>query len=327
MKRYASFLVWFVAAALAGCNGSGSSASEEHSNKSEEITWESLATPVTADGHEIAAPLVDFLPDGRMVIAEGDSATEIEIAVEERVGGLSFRYVTSLMPGGTSSYGSFIKAADDSTVIVGASTIIYRVDLDTGASETLTVIDNFDAALEGHELYITRSTYDVDWTANSYVTRIDLDDPDSPVDVVTGIPGASAGICLDGAGNLYTGNGYGNYGVDETGLIKQFSLSASPQDWSSGTSCGDVLSAGTLIWAGDGMLLVGGGDTFGSGDDDYFAALDTATGLPVLKMDPDAGADSNYKLSAGAGRFAASVWDYATSTGTVYIRESYELDL
>lgn len=67
------------------------------------------------------------------------------------------------------------------------------------------------------------------------------------------------------------------------------------------------------------MLLVGGGDTFGSGDDDYFAALDTATGLPVLKMDPDAGADSNYKLSAGAGRFAASVWDYNTSTGSIYL--------
>ena len=56
MKRYAGFLVWMGMAILAGCNGSGSSSSEESSNESEEITWESLATPVTADGHAIAAP-------------------------------------------------------------------------------------------------------------------------------------------------------------------------------------------------------------------------------------------------------------------------------
>jgi len=147
------------------------------------------------------------------------------------------------------------------------------------------------------------------------------------VDVVTNIPGASAGVCLDGAGNLYTGNGYGNSGVDETGLIKRFTLSTLPLAWSAGTSCGDVLSAGTLIWAGNGKILVGGGDTFGSGDDDYFAALDTATGLPVWKIDPDSGANSNYKLSAGAGRFAASIWDYATSTGVIYLTASSDIGL
>jgi len=327
MKRYAGFLAWLAMAVLAGCNGGGSNASEESSNRSEEIAWESLATPVMADGHMIAAPLVDFLPDGRMVIAEGNSSAEIEIAVEKSPGSLTFRYVTSLTPGGTSSFGSFIKVKDADTVLVGASTVIYTVDLQTGACGTLAVIDNFDAALDGNDLYITRSSYNPDWTANSCVTRIDLETPTLPVDVVTGIPGASAGICLDGAGNLYTGNGYGNLGVDETGLIKRFTLSYLPLAWSAGTPCGDVLSAGTLIWAGNGKVLVGGGDTFGSGDDDYFAALDTATGLPVWKMDPDAGADSNYRLSAGAGRFAACVWDYAASTGTIYLTASSGLGL
>jgi hypothetical protein len=79
------------------------------------------------------------------------------------------------------------------------------------------------------------------------------------------------------------------------------------------------LSAGTLIWVGGGMMLVGGGDTFGSGDDDYFALLYTDSAATVLQFDPDAAANSNYKLSAGAGRFAASVWDYATSSGTIYL--------
>ena len=115
--------------------------------------------------------------------------------------------------------------------------------------------------------------------------------------------------------------------MDETGLMKRFTLSMLPLAWSAGTSCGDVLSAGTLIWAGNGKILVGGGDTFGSGDDDYFAALDTATGLVSWKIDPDKGADSNYKLSAGAGRFAASVWDYTSATGTIYLLPYHELGL
>lgn len=321
MKRYAGFWVWLVMAVLAGCNGgsSDSDASNDDSNQGEETAWETLATPVTADGHAIAAPLVDFLPDGRMVIAEGNSASEIEIAVEKSAGSLTFRYVTSLAPQGASSYGSFIKARDNSTAIVGASTIIYTVDLNTGAGETLAEIDNFDAALKGNDLYITRMTVNVDWSYNSSVTRIDLENPDLPVDMITGIPGASAGICLDDDGFLYTGNGYGNAGVDETGLIKRFRLAILPLEWSAGTSCGDVLSAGTLIWAGSGTLLVGGGDTFGSGDDNYFAALDTQSAAVAWKMDPDEGANSNYKLSAGAGRFAASVWDYDTSTGAIHL--------
>ena len=321
MKKFTVLLLVWVLMALAGCYDSSndSDTSENDSSQGAEATWESLATPIVADGHALDAPLVDFLPDGRMVVVEGGSATEIEIAVEEAAGSLSFSYVTSLVPGDEFSYGSFVKALDNATVVVGASTIIYLVDLSAGTSEILTEIDNFDAALNGNDLYVTRMTYNADWSYNGYVTRIDLADPDAPVDVITGIPGASAGVCLDDGGNLYTGNGYSNAGVDETGLIKRFDLSSAPLDWSAGTSCGDILSAGTLIWVGGGMMLVGGGDTFGSGDDDYFALLYTDSAATVLQFDPDAAANSNYKLSAGAGRFAASVWDYATSSGTIYL--------
>lgn len=323
MKRYAVVLmVWLMVAV--GCKG-GSSDSETVTP--EETTWESLATPIVADGHSLAAPLVDFLPDGRMVVADGNSASEIEIAVEKTAGSMTFTYVTSLMPPGSSDFGSFIKAVDDSTIIVGASTRIYTVALSTGACQTLAVIDNFDAALDGNDLYITRSTYNEDWSADGRVTHIDLDDPDTPVDVITGIDGYSAGVCLDDDGNLYTGNGYTNSGLDETGLIKRFALSALPQDWSAGFSVGDALSAGTLIWGGNGMLLVGGGDSFGSGEADYFAAIDTATGAILWIMDPNPAADSYYKLSAGAGRFAASIWNYTTSTGTIYLIASSALGL
>jgi hypothetical protein len=284
------------------------------------ITWDTLVAPIVADGHTIEAPLVDFLPDGRMVIVEGNSATEVEIAVETSAGSKRFAYVTSIYPSFITSFGSFVKAMDGSTIIVGASNEIYIVNLSTHVETLLKEIGNFDATLSGNMLYFTRSIYNPDWSATSFVSRLDLNNPGPITDLVTGIPGASAGVCLDDQGNLYTGNGYTNYGIpDETGLIKRFNTSSLPQAWSAGTSVGDLLSAGTLIWAGNGIILVGGGDAFGSGDANYFAALDTANGNKLWELDPDSSAGSFYKLSAASGRFAASIWNYSTGTGTIYL--------
>ncbi len=290
------------------------------------VTWEALATPITADGHIIEAPLIDFLSDGRMIVAEGISSTEIEIAVETAAGSKEFTYVTSLTTASVpplveyTTYGSFIKAADSDTVFLGASTYIYEVTLSTGNVNLLTMIDNCDAALSGNDLYVTRSEYNPDWSSNSFISLIDLDNPSVHVDLITDIPGSSAGVCLDDEGNIYTGNGYANYGLDETGLIKSFTLADLPLAWSAGTGVGDVLSAGSLIWAGNGVILVGGGDTFGtSGDYNYFAALDTATGAKLWELDPDPASSSYYKLNANAGRFAASIWNYTPHNGTIFL--------
>ncbi len=290
------------------------------------ITWDTLATPITADGHTIEAPLIDFLPDGRMIVAEGKSATEIEVAVETTAGSKEFTYLTSLTTSSVpplveyTTYGSFIKVVDADTVLLGASIYIYEVTLSTGSANLLAEIGNCDAVLSGNELYVTRSEYNPDWSANSYVSLIDLNNPSVSVNLITDIPGSSAGVCLDDDGNIYTGNGYTNYGLDETGLIKRFALAGLPLAWSAGTGAGDVLSAGSLIWAGNGVILIGGGDTFGtSGDYNYFAALDTATGTKLWELDPDPASSSYYKLNANAGRFAASIWNYTPSDGTIFL--------
>lgn len=290
------------------------------------VTWDTLATPLTAGGHTIEAPLIDFLPDGRMIVAEGNSATEIEIAVETTAGSKAFTYLTSLTTASVpplveyTTYGSFIKVVDANTLLVGTSTYIYKLSLSPLSVELLAETGNCDAVVSDNELYFTRSEYNPDWSANSSVSRIDLGDPTAHVDLITAIPGASAGVCLDEDGNIYTGNGYTNYGLDETGVIKRFALADLPLAWSAGTGVGDVLSAGSLIWAGDGIILVGGGDTFGtSGDTNYFAALDTATGAKLWQLDPDPAAGSYYKLNANAERFAASIWNYATHSGTIFL--------
>jgi hypothetical protein len=139
--------------------------------------------------------------------------------------------------------------------------------------------------------------------------------------VISDIPGASAGVCFDDEGNIYTGNGYSNFGIDpgETGLIKRFALLDSPQTWAEGETVAKILSATPLIYAGNDTILTAGGDLFGTGDANYFAAVNASTGEVVLKLDPDSSANSYYKLSAGNGRFAASIWDYTNSIGTLYL--------
>jgi hypothetical protein len=304
--------------AFFGCSGGGSEG--DQNAEVEAIKWDALATPVTADGHVIEAPLVDFLPDGRMVVADGNSATEIEVAIETANGSRAFKYVTSIIPETSNSFGSFIRAVDADSVILGASTHIYRINPETGEHSILAAASNFDAALSGSTLYFTWSSYNPDFSASSHVSFLDINSPGTITEVISGIPGASAGVCLDDKGSIYTGNGYSNSGIlNETGLIRRFALSALPQVWSSGEDIARVLSATPLLYAGNDIILTGGGDIFGTGDANYFAAFDASTGEVIFRLDPDPSADSYYKLSAGNGRFAASIWDYSGRTGTLYL--------
>lgn len=296
----------------------------------EVIDWEELATPIDADGHTIEAPLVEFLPDGTMVVVEGNDDVDIEVAVETSPGSRVFEYVTSI-PGqaGTYNYGSFVEVIDADEILVGTSDKIHEVYLDTGDVELVAEVSNYDAILSGDTLYFTWAVFNPDWTADGFMSSLDITDPDNTLtDLVTDIPGASAGICLDEDGNIYTGNGYSNYNIpNETGLIKSFALEALPLTWDDGNAVGDVLSAGSLIWAEDGVMLVGGGDVFGSGDANYFAALDTTTQDKLWELDPDPGDESSYKLSANkdSDTFAASIWNYPPwgspnpGDGTIYL--------
>lgn len=293
----------------------------------EVLDWEDLATPINADGHLIEAPLVEILPDGAMVVVEGNNDADIEVAEETSPGSRVFEYVTSI-PGeaGSWEYGSFIEVINPENILVGTSDKIYEVNLTTGDVELVAEVSNYDAILSGDTLYFTWAAYDSStWLYEGFVSSLSLDDPSTITTLITGIPGASAGICLDDDGNIYTGNGYSNYNIpNETGLIKSFAISVPPLTWDDGSQVGDVLSAGSLIWAEDGVMLVGGGDVFGSGDADYFAALDITTQNKLWELDPDPGDELSYKLSANKGpdTFAASIWNYRypdSGDGTIYL--------
>src|SRR5262249_23325889 len=134
--------------------------------------------------------------------------------------------------------------------------------------------------------------------------------------VVTNIIGASAGVSIDAAGNLYVGNGFGS----DTGLIKAFTAA----NWQSalatntplnfatqGTPVADLLSAYPIGFDASGNMFVGGGDFFGgSGDYGYAAFVDAAAVASAL-----ATPQSSPPITAASS--AAVLRKFASPQGTI----------
>jgi hypothetical protein len=117
----------------------------------------------------------------------------------------------------------------------------------------------------------------------SRVTLLEVgSNPGAPVNptIITNIGGASAGVGFDGAGRLYTGNGFDlvvGGGQSQTGWIKAFEpalWAAGAADFEgSGVLIADVLSATDLVFDHEGNLAVGGGD-FAAGDTGYLGLIE-----------------------------------------------------
>jgi len=138
------------------------------------------------------------------------------------------------------------------------------------------------------------SYYDADWLDNQHlifnggtwpappegsgVGALDTDDPGETigVELISGIPGYSAGVAVDHNGNVLTGIGLQFTGPRRTGEIKLFThaqilaaLSGSPIDYGDEATgnivATQVLSAASLGVDAENNLYVGGGDVFGTG--------------------------------------------------------------
>jgi len=289
----------------------------------EVMDWEVLPVPITMGSYTIDNPVMEFLPDGKMVILDGDTFELIEETDSSVPGARAFQYVTTLVPGGNSScwaWGSFVEAVDYNTILAGTTCEIFKIDLLTGSAvEVGSDLLNYAGELDGSDLYV--SAGDFSWPASKLV-RIDITTGQA-TDLVTDIAGASGGVCLDGAGNIYTGNGYAPGPPDETGQIRRFDLSATPT-WAWYTDGGlvaDILSGSSLIWAADHTLLVGGSDLFGaSGQGNYFSAVDLSVNpaVEIWKLDPDDPLDS-YSSYAIKGDKTANMFSTVSWGGDFYL--------
>jgi len=162
----------------------------------------------------------------------------------------------------------------------------------------------------------------------------DSANPVNPI-VVGNIGGGSGGVAFDGAGNLYTGNGYQLAGPSPTGAIKVFenaswwaALSGGPPaDFEAGgTGVAELLSAGSLGFDAEGNLHVGGGDS-AAGDVDYIGLIraqvvsnalagggpaDPSDPEQVGRFDPDAAGTNFYDAGYNRVRNELYVRDGAT---------------
>gem|GEM_PF-831668 len=253
-------------------------------------TIRAIAPPPTAPGSFGVS--VDALPDGRLVAVTG-----FDILLETAPGAGVFQTAATIDP-------SLLASPTDPSFLVVSPTgarvalgagfgkpvlVFDTVALNPTSPTTLTptntsvfLLDHFAAAwLDDDHLAIAAGVFG----QPSFVSLLDVtSDPLAPTDpvIVSNIDGASAGVCFDADGYLYTGNGFDNSpgapGTSETGFIKAFS----PTLWNQGADfetqgdfIADILSAGALRFDRQGDLFVGGGD-FSSGDTGDLAVVHAA---------------------------------------------------
>jgi PKD repeat protein len=97
--------------------------------------------------HPVMNPCVTFLSDGRMVIAgtaDASSPSEIVVAVETGRDSDSFNYAGSIMQTRDGNFPAYIKAEDESSIIIGTGSVVYCVPIDNVESATaIAQADNF----------------------------------------------------------------------------------------------------------------------------------------------------------------------------------------
>ncbi len=231
----------------------------------------------------------DALPDGRLVAVTGN-----EFFVESGVKTGVFSLAGSIDPGaiGGATDPSFLRVSPDgSRIALGAGfgkpvVVFDAADLSVSAPPLLDAssadifnVNHFDAAWQDNaNLAITFG----DFGSPSSVSLLDTSsDPLAPINnvVISNIGGGSAGVAFDGAGRLFTGNGFDTEpGGSETGSIRAFD----PAEWMTGAvdfevggiEIAEILSSASLSFDLDGNLFVGGGD-FGGGDLGTLAVVNT----------------------------------------------------
>jgi hypothetical protein len=210
----------------------------------------------------------------------------------------------------------------DSTAL---GTPLMPATIGAGVARAFSVAHYEAAWTDGTHLALTAGEFG----SPAYVSLLDTSsDPVSPVNphVIENIGGASAGIAFDGAGRLYTGNGFDNGpGGSATGWIKAFS----PSEWAmgaadfeaGGTLIGDVLSAGSLAFDLEGNLFVGGGD-FSAGDTGYLGVISAGAiggalggGGPIDPLNPS----QLRRLDPRGDSLAFYGGVYNSVTGEVYV--------
>ncbi|MHC4696315.1 MAG: hypothetical protein ACYTFA_06205 [Planctomycetota bacterium] len=258
------------------------------------------------------ADVFDVLTDGRIIVL-----VDADVYVEDDVGSRAFALRGTLPDAGDLPYPAFVRVSPDgASIAVGDNTLPGRVGVfDLGTlSGVWFAASHFDAEWYD-DTHLAISGADANAITLLDTTSADPLNPTNPL--IIDDTGFSAGITFDAAGNLYTGNGYGD-GPVYTGEVRVFDNTSwtavpdggTPLDFlNDGTLVVDILSAASLGFDREGNLHVGGGDIIGGTDVDFAALVrasavsDALIGLgaavsddpqEVRRDDPDDENDSNF---------------------------------
>lgn len=243
-----------------------------------------------------AADAIDVLPDGRIIALSGAN-----VFIETAVGSKTFPATPNATLAGLNlgSAAAFLRVSPDGSRIAvgnngGPSFSDFRIGVYATADfsgQVFSGLPHYDARFFGNnELIISRGG--ATFADPSSVVALDVtQDPMSAVTrlLVSGIGGASAGVFVDAAGRLVTGNGFQNSGPSQTGDIRSFG----PGEWQPGLSGGPavnfetggtlvarLLGAASLGFDSEGNLLVGGGEF--NGQPDYAGIVRASRYLDTL---------------------------------------------
>ncbi len=275
-----------------------------------------LAESVTLPG---GGGVFDFLNDGRMIVLAID-----EVYIETAIRSREFVSLGTLADAEIPPFGAaFLRASPDGQRVAvgnngfgaGAAVGLFELVADGGVIDvTWYEVQHFEAAWYDDDILLLTAGF-----GETVVTALDFSDPDNAINttIIANVGGASAGVAVDGEGNLFTGNGFQINGPSETGWIKAFTHAdwtavlkgAAPLDFEAdGVLVVDVLSASALGFDGEGNLHVGGGD-FGTGDLNYAAVVrasavanalddggpaDPDDSAQVRRLDPDGKNGANF---------------------------------
>lgn len=284
-----------------------------------------LQRSITLPGAK-GGPLGVF-PDGRLATVTADKKGYIETTP----GSGSFNEITELKDADFSAFSpAFVAVSPDgSTVAVGngggAGFSNFQIGLLDVATLNVTWynLNHFYATwIDSRYLVLTSGVFNQPSKVVVWDTQNPTTSAASPLVLVDGIGGASAGLALDRFGNLLTGNGFKsqNGGPSETGAVHVFRAN----DWRSvlngtrntalnfeteGTPVITALSANGLAFDQRGNFWVGGGSTFGANPvNDFVAVVDASAyenilngqasaitsvddNARVTKLDPDPATD------------------------------------
>lgn len=292
------------------------------------------------------ASAFDVMPDGRIVTLVGAN-----LYAETAPHSHTFQSL-GLLPGADiPSFGAaFLRISADGTMLAignngGANFNNYRVGIFTvsGLTGNWFAASHYDAVwISATQLAISGGDFGDPIITILDVTSPNPNSPDNRI-IIDNIGDASGGIAFDGAGRLFTGNGFQSGGPVGTGVIKSFTQAAWMTAYTSGIPINfqasgvniiDILSASPLGFDRHGNILIGGGDFNTAGQFDYVALVkasavqSAAAGngpvniediSVVRRLDPDAASGGNfYTFAIDSGGDAFYIRDLGNSVVFAY---------